>query len=98
MLKKNTFFNPKDKRKTRREILTQYTKEHIINQKQQLRFYKTKPNQYLIHDKDGNYKTVSKTYYFYHIQEDEYDTETELVDEDDYAEEQRIKNKYNLSK
>lgn len=90
---KNTFFNPPDKQ--RRQILRDHCLQVIIpKQKQAIYFYKTKPNQYLIHDKDGNYKIVSKNYYFYEIEEDEYDTDTELVDEQDLLEEQRIKNKY----
>jgi hypothetical protein len=93
---RNTFFNPADKRKTRRQILTEHCELHIIpKQKKLIHFYETKPNQYLIHDKNGNYKIVTKSYYFYEIQEEEYDTDTELINEEDLAEEQRIKNKYN---
>jgi len=94
---RNTFFNPPDKKRTHRQILKDHCIQVIIpKQKELMYFYKTKPNQYLIHDKDGNYKIVSKKYYFYDIAEDEYDTDTELIDEQDLLEEQRIKDKYKL--
>lgn len=94
---RNTFFNPADKRRTRRQILTDHCVYNIIpKQKELIYYYKTTPNEYLIHDKDGNYKIVSKNYYFYNLQEDDYDTDTELIDEEDLLEEQRIKNKYNI--
>jgi hypothetical protein len=91
----NSFFNPDDKRKTRRQILTKFCSEHIPKQKQIIKYYKTKPNQYLIHDKYGNYKLVSKYYYFYKMEEEEYDTETEPYDEEWSKEVERIQNKYN---
>lgn len=92
----NTLFNPPDKRKTRRQILTEHCEKNIIpQQKKNIKYFKTKPDEYVIRDKNNEYKIVSKNYYIYHIQEDEYDTDAELMDEDDYNEELRIKNKYN---
>jgi hypothetical protein len=94
----NKFWNPDDKEKktSRRKILKKLCTEQIIpQQKQNIKYFKTKPNQYLIHDKYGNYKIVSKHYYLYHIEEDEYDTDTELYDEEWNKEVERIQNKYN---
>lgn len=91
----NTFWNPKDKRKTRRQLLSEFCVDAIQKQKYYEKLYKTKPNQMLIHDKDGAYVIVSKNYYYYHMKDDEYETETELVDEEDEREAQRIKDKYN---
>jgi len=95
---RNSYFNPPDKRLSRKQVLTLYCEHHIPKQKEMMHHYKTKPNQYLIHDKNKNYKVVSKQYYFYEIQEDEYDTDTELISEEDLQEEERIKNKYNKNK
>jgi hypothetical protein len=93
---KNSFFNPPDKKRTRRQILTEHCEKNIIpQQKKNIRFFKTKPDQYVIRDKNKEYKIVSKEYYIYHIHEDEYDTDVELIDEEDLIEEERIKNKYN---
>lgn len=91
----NTFFNPKDKRKTRRQILSEFCVDAIQKQKYYEKIYKTKPNQMLIHNKDGAYVIVPKHYYYYHMKEDEYETETELIDEEEERETQRIKDKYN---
>jgi hypothetical protein len=91
----NNLFNPKDKVKVRRnQDLINYTILHLSEQKYRHHIYKTKPNQLLIHDKDGKYKIVSKNYALYHMDNDEYNTETELDDEDFINEEKRIKEKY----
>jgi hypothetical protein len=94
----NKFWNPDDKEKktSRRRILKDLCLKQIIpQQKRELKMYQTKPNQYLIHDKDGNYKIVSKYYYYNNIEEDEYDTDTELYDEEWDKEVERIQTKYN---
>jgi len=88
----NLFFNPKDKRS---QTLINFCSKHIPKQKQIIKYYKTKPNQYLIHDKNSNYKLVSKCYYFYKMEEEEYDTDTEPYDEEWEQEVERIQNKYN---
>jgi hypothetical protein len=93
----NTFWNPKDKRKTRRQILSEFCVDAIKKQKYYEKIYRTKPNQMLIHNKDGAYVIVSKNYYYYHMKDDEYETETELVDEEEEREAQRIKDKYNYN-
>ena len=87
--------NPKDKRKARRnEDLINYTIQHIQDQKCKEIFYRRKPNQVLIHDKDGYYKTVSKEYATYYMTNDEYETETELENETDILERKTIIQKY----
>jgi hypothetical protein len=91
----NNYWNPKEKRRTRREILSEYCVDAIKKQKHNEKLYRTKPNQILIHNKDGAYVIVSKHYYYYHMKDDEYETETELVDEEDEREAQRIRDKYN---
>jgi hypothetical protein len=94
----NKFWNPDDKEKktSRRRILKDLCLKQIIpQQKRELKMYQTKPNQYLIHDKYGNYKIVSKYYYYNNIEEDEYDTDTELYDEEWDKEVERIQTKYN---
>lgn len=86
----------KDKRKVRRnEDLINYTIIHIKEQKHKEKFYKKKPNQILIHDKDGNYKIVCKIYAMYHMSNDEYETETELEDKESEIEAKSIMKKYN---
>lgn len=95
---KNSFFNPADKRDTlnRRKRLKELCKYKIIPQQQKNELiFRSKPNEYLIRDKNGDLKKVNKTYYLYHIQDDECETETEIIDEEDYLEFERIKNKYN---
>lgn len=95
---KNSFFNPADKRDTlnRRKRLKELCKHKIIPQQQKNELiFRSKPNEYLIRDKNGDLKKVNKTYYLYHIQDDECETETEIIDEEDYLEFERIKNKYN---
>lgn len=90
-----SLFNPKDKRKTRKEVLLDYCDEHFRKQKQQEKLYKSRPNQILIRDGKGQYKIVSKNYHLYHMEDDEYDTEEELLDEEFEKEKLRIKMKYN---
>jgi len=92
------YFNHKDKRKTRRDVLSEYCQEHFKNQVKTEKMFKSRPNQILIRDCLGQYKIVSKTYYFYNMQNDEYDTEEELLDDDDEKELIRIQNKYNSKK
>ena len=99
MNKNNKFFNPDEKsnnpyRNRNKLIRDLCTNDIIPKQKQNIIFYKKKPNQFLIHDKNGEYKIVSKYYYFYEIKEDEYDTDTELVDEEWENEVKRIQDKY----
>ena len=91
---RNTFFNPPDKLSTRQKIKKHCEDIIIPDQKQKLKMYKKLPEDYLIRDKNKEYKIVSRDYYLYHIQDDELDTDTELIDEDDDIEEQRILNKY----
>lgn len=95
MYNEGNFWKPLEKRSTRKDILSAYCSEHFIKQKQTEKMYRKKPNDILIRDCNGNYKVVSKYYYMYHMEEDEYDTETELVDEDFELEKQEILNKYN---
>ena len=93
----NKFWNPDDKEKkiSRRRIIKDLCLNQIIpQQKKEIKYFKTRPNQYLIHDKHGNYKIVSKNYYFYNIEEDEYDTDTELYEEEWIKEVEIIQNKY----
>lgn len=93
---RNTFFNPADKIRSKRNLLKDFCENDIIPKQKYLeQLYKKSPDDYLIRDKFGNYKIVTKHYYFYDIQEDEYDTDNELIDEEDEEEENRIKNKYN---
>lgn len=73
-----SFWNPQDKRKTRRQIITDCCLSIIEKQKEQEKIFRTKPNQILIRDCNGNLKVVSKTYYLYYTTNDEYDTETEF--------------------
>jgi len=74
----NKFFNQKDKRKSRYQCINNFCLHAINKQKQEIISFKRKPNQILIRDKNGNLKQVSKNYYLYYIQDDEYDTELEL--------------------
>ena len=91
----NKFFNPDEKTKSKRRIIKEFClDDYIPKQKENIKIYKTQPNQFLIHDKNGNYKVVSKYYYFYQIEEDEYDTDTELIDEEWENEVIRIKEMY----
>lgn len=91
----NSLFNPPEKRCSRRQVLMNYCKKHYREQKQKEKVFRTKPNQILIRDNKGEYKIVSKHYYFYNMQNDEYDTEEELVDEEHEKEVNRILNIYN---
>jgi hypothetical protein len=91
----NTFFNPKDKRQTKRQILEKYCEDAVMKQKHNERYFRKKPNEILIHGADGEYKVVSKAYAMYHMAEDEYETETELEDEEWAIETERIKAFYN---
>ena len=91
-----SLFNPKDKRRTRKDVLSEYCTIHFKKQKETEKLFRKRPNEILIRDSLGKYKIVSKYYYLYHMEEDEYDTEEELVDPDDEAEFIRIKNKYNI--
>lgn len=86
-----TFFNPADKNNKR---LFNFCQQNIQIQKEKEIKFKTIPDEILIHGADKNYKIVSNVYYMYHMGENEYDTETELIDEDQYNEEQEIKLKY----
>jgi hypothetical protein len=56
--------------------------------------YMKQDDDILIKDTNKEYKIVSKNYYLYYMKETEFDTEEELVDEDDWEEEKRIKAKY----
>jgi hypothetical protein len=92
----NKFFNQKDKRKVKRnQDLINYTIKHIKEQIVVEALYRAKPNQVLIHDSQGKYKIVSKAYALYNMQDDEYETETELEDEADIIERKRIQKTYN---
>jgi hypothetical protein len=91
----NSFFNPKDKRQTRRQILERYCEDAVMKQKHNERYFRSKPNQVLIHGADGSFKIVSRVYALYHMEEDEYETETELEDEEWTKEVDRIKEFYN---
>lgn len=91
----NTFFNSKDKRQSKRQILEKYCEDAVMKQKHNERYFKNKPNEILIHGSDGSYKVVSKTYALYHMEEHEYETETELEDEECTNEVERIKAFYN---
>jgi ADP-glucose pyrophosphorylase len=91
----NTFFNPKDKRQSKRQILEKYCEDAVMKQKHNERYFRSKPNEILIHSSDGAYKVVSKSYALYHMEEDEYETETELEDEEWVNEVERIKAFYN---
>lgn len=48
----------------------------------------------LIRDKEKKYKIVTMHYYNTRLKETDFDTEEELVDEEDWNEEQRILKKY----
>ena len=74
----NTFWNPEDKRKSKKQIISEYIIKHIEKQKETEKYYKKYPNQRLIRDGNGNLKVVTKNYYLYHNNDDEYDTETEF--------------------
>jgi hypothetical protein len=76
------YFNPAEKRKTRKQILDEYCKDHVAKQQKEEIFFRKRPNQMLIRDKNDEYKVVSKTYYHYYMENDEYDTEKELEDEE----------------
>jgi hypothetical protein len=91
----NCLFNPQEKRIGRKEVLMNYCKKHCKEQKQKENIFKTKPNQLLIRDCKGKYKIVSKHYYLYRMDSDEYDTDEELVDEEFEKEKQEILIKYN---
>jgi hypothetical protein len=91
----NKLFNPSEKRNTRREVLMDYCCKHVSKQKETEKHFRTKPSQILIRDASGNYKIVSKYYYFYYITDCEYDTEEELLDKEFELEKQRILIKYN---
>lgn len=76
----NSFWNPEDKRmfRLRHQIINDCSIKHITKQKEKEKIFKTKPNQILIRDGNGNLKIVSKTYYLYYTKDDDYDTETEF--------------------
>jgi hypothetical protein len=50
---------------------------------------------FLIHRADGSYKVVSKDYILYKMRQDEYETETEMEEENFTNEFKRIQEKYN---
>lgn len=66
----------------------------LQRQKEEKQKYMKQDNDVLIRDTNKEYKIVSKNYYLYHMKESEFDTEEELIDEDDWNEEKRIKAKY----
>jgi len=74
--------------------LEEYCNRVISNQQKEKEQYLKKESEILIRDKNRNYKIVSKNYYLYHLEDDEMDTEEELVDEDDWIEEKRLIAKY----
>lgn len=82
-------------KESKRDILSKWCCENFKKQQKIEKLYKKYPNEILIRDKNKNYKRVTKNYYLYYIEEDEYDTETELEDPEWVAEVQRIQNKYN---
>lgn len=92
---KHSFWNPEDKRSNRRQVLNNYCIKHISEQKKAEKLYRNKKNEMLIRDKNGNLKVVTKNYYLYYMEDDEYDTETELIDPewDNYV--ISVQNKYN---
>ena len=91
---KNTFWNQPDKRKSKHQCLNDFCIKAIEKQQDNIILFKKKPNQILIRDGNGCFKIVSKTYYLYHIKDDEYDTETEIEDECWLNEVKIIKLKY----
>jgi len=86
-----SFFNPADKKHTR---LYNYCKTNIKNQFEAEKIFRKVPETILIRDSNKQYKIVTNIYYKYHMSEDEYDTETELADEEFEEEEMKIKLKY----
>lgn len=90
----NTFWNPQDKRKSINTVLDKYCEKTIEKQKENEKIFQKQSYECLIRDKYGNLKKVSRIYYLYYIENDEYDTETELIDENDELEKIRILNKY----
>lgn len=89
------FFRQKDKRKVRRnQDLINFTISHHTEQYKREKFFRTKPNQILIHAADGSYKIVSKNYSFYHMEKDEYETETELEDQEYENYKKSVQQKY----
>lgn len=90
----NNFWNPQDKRLTRRQILTEYCYNAIEKQREKEKIFRSKTDELLIRDKFNNLKKVTKIYYLYHMEDDEYETETELLNELDEIEKDRIINKY----
>lgn len=74
--------------------LEEYCYRVLHDQKKEKQKYMKQDNDVLIRDTNKEYKIVSKNYYLYHMKETEFDTEEELIDEDDWEEEKRIMAKY----
>lgn len=74
--------------------IEKYCYKVLYDQKKEKQKYMKQDNDVLIRDTNKEYKIVSKNYYLYHMKETEFDTEEELIDEDDWEEEKRIKAKY----
>jgi len=85
----------KNVKESKKDLLSKWCVENIQLQKQKEKQYKKHANEILIRDKNKNYKIVSKNYYLYYIQEDEFDTDEEFEDEEWSKEVERIKLKYN---
>jgi len=78
---KNSLFNPKDKRKSKYQCVKDFCIIAAKKQRENIVNYNKKPNQILIRNGKGELKLVSKSYYAYHTTDSDYDTETEIDEE-----------------
>lgn len=89
----NKFFNPYDNNK-KYERLYRYCQKTLQKQNEAEKLFRNHKNELLIRDKNGNLKKVNKYYKLYRMENDEYETETELEDEEFEMEKQAIIKKY----
>lgn len=82
------------KKPTKRELLKEFCVIHVKNQRKMETKFQSVPKKILMRDRYGDLKLATKEYYLYLIEEDEYDTEQEYVEEEDIQECNRIIEKF----